>query len=66
MTTFILIPFHKQITKRIVFSYNTSSAHIEHAIESLTEKRTKDVYGPEQGKHLNVFIDDLNTPEADR
>ena len=38
---------------------------LQRNIESSTEKRTKDTYGPPMGKKLITFIDDFNMPRVD-
>ena len=35
------------------------------SLQDITEKRTKDTYGPPMGKRLLVFLDDLNMPKVD-
>ena len=37
-----------------------SSNRVQEIIESNVEKRTKDVYVPQNGKKMIVFVDDLN------
>ncbi len=37
-----------------------SSNRVQEIIESNVEKRTKDVYVPQGGKKMIVFVDDLN------
>ncbi|XP_011310250.1 dynein heavy chain 10, axonemal [Fopius arisanus] len=54
--------FHKLF---INFSSRTTSLDVQRNIESVLEKRTKDVYGPSPGKQLAVFIDDMNMPLVD-
>ncbi|XP_028981786.1 dynein heavy chain 10, axonemal [Diachasma alloeum] len=49
----------------INFSSRTTSLDVQRNIESVLEKRTKDVYGPSPGKQLTVFIDDMNMPLVD-
>eukprot|EP00892_Ulva_mutabilis_P000668 jgi/Ulvmu1/10601/UM065_0057.1 len=47
------------------FSSRTTSGDVQRGIEDVTEKRTKDTYGPPMGKKLVVFFDDLNMPKLD-
>jgi dynein heavy chain len=47
------------------FSSRTSSMDLQRNLESSTEKRTKDTYGPPLGKKLITFIDDFNMPRID-
>jgi len=39
---------------------------VQLTIESNVSKRTGVIYGPDNGKELMVFIDDLNMPQVDR
>jgi len=50
----------------INFSSRTSSMDVQLTIESNVSKRTGVIYGPDNGKELMVFIDDLNMPQVDR
>jgi dynein heavy chain len=50
----------------INFSAQTSSNRVQEIIESNVEKRTKDVYVPQGGKKMIVFVDDLNMPAKDQ
>jgi dynein heavy chain len=38
---------------------------VQRDIESVLQKRTRDIYGPPPGKRLIVFIDDMNMPIID-
>ncbi|XP_058809033.1 dynein axonemal heavy chain 10 [Phymastichus coffea] len=49
----------------INFSSRTTSLDVQRNIESVIEKRTKEIYGPPPGKRLIVFIDDMNMPVVD-
>ena len=51
---------------QITFSSLTSSEFVQHTIESKLEKRSKNVYGPLNGKKMMLFIDDLNMPKPDQ
>ncbi|KAF0304890.1 Dynein heavy chain 2, axonemal [Amphibalanus amphitrite] len=46
-------------------SAQTTSNNVQAIIESRMEKRTKNVYVPQGGKRLVVFLDDLNMPAKD-
>ncbi|NXF04124.1 DYH10 protein, partial [Smithornis capensis] len=49
----------------INFSSRTTSMDIQRNLETNTEKRTKDTFGPPMGKRLLVFMDDMNMPRVD-
>ncbi|KAG4103981.1 dynein heavy chain and region D6 of dynein motor-domain-containing protein [Neocallimastix lanati (nom. inval.)] len=49
----------------INMSARTSSNNIQNIFESKIEKRTKNVFIPQGGKHLITFIDDFNLPKKD-
>jgi dynein heavy chain len=49
----------------INFSSRTSSRDFQRTIEDNVTKRTGRNYGPEQGKKLRIFIDDLAMPKID-
>jgi len=38
---------------------------VQRDIESVLQKRTREIYGPSPGKRLIVFIDDMNMPIID-
>lgn len=38
---------------------------VQRDIESVVEKRTREIYGPPPGKQLILFIDDMNMPIVD-
>jgi hypothetical protein len=46
------------------FSAQTSSNKVQEIIESNVEKRTKDTFAPPAGKHMVIFIDDMNMPQV--
>ncbi|GMH41526.1 hypothetical protein BSKO_09436 [Bryopsis sp. KO-2023] len=54
------------VSMNMNFSSRTLAADVQIAIEDVTEKRTKDTYGPPMGKRLVFFIDDLNMPRVDK
>ena len=47
------------------FSAQTSSIRTQEMIEAKLEKRRKNVLGAPRGKHMIMFIDDLNMPKLD-
>jgi len=59
------LPGEKYASLNINFSSRTSSLSLQRNLESNVEKRTKDSYGPQGGKKLIVFVDDLNMPKMD-
>jgi dynein heavy chain, axonemal len=48
------------------FSSRTTSLDLQQTIECNVERWTKGTYGPSPGKHLVIFIDDLNMPTVDK
>ncbi|KAB0803715.1 hypothetical protein PPYR_00685 [Photinus pyralis] len=69
--TAIIQDFLRQLNPEVVvlmninFSSRTSSMDVQKNIESVVEKRTKDIFGPPIGKKLLCFIDDMNMPQVD-
>ncbi|KAI5709065.1 hypothetical protein M8J76_009444 [Diaphorina citri] len=55
----------KYVQLLVNFSSRTTSMDVQRNIESVVEKRTKDVFGPPPDKKLILFIDDLNMPQVD-
>ncbi|XP_060518939.1 LOW QUALITY PROTEIN: dynein axonemal heavy chain 10 [Cylas formicarius] len=53
------------IILNVNFSSRTSSMDVQMNLESVVEKRTKDIYGPPMGKKLVCFVDDMNMPHVD-
>ncbi|KYQ51703.1 Dynein heavy chain 10, axonemal [Trachymyrmex zeteki] len=49
----------------INFSSRTTSMDVQRNIESVVEKRSREVFGAPPGKKLIVFIDDMNMPIVD-
>ncbi|KAK9825454.1 hypothetical protein WJX81_002895 [Elliptochloris bilobata] len=47
------------------FSSQTSSLHLQRALEGVLEKRGKETYGPPLGKRLLLWLDDMNMPQRD-
>lgn len=42
-----------------------SSPCVQDIIDGRLEKQSRGVYGPPAGKHMAVFVDDLNMPQVD-
>ncbi|TGZ60763.1 hypothetical protein CRM22_008363 [Opisthorchis felineus] len=55
----------KYLILAINFSSRTTSLNVQRNLEANVEKRSKDTYGPVAGKHLLIFVDDLNMPQVD-
>ncbi|CAD7925016.1 unnamed protein product [Amoebophrya sp. A120] len=55
----------ESIILNISFSSRTTSMDFQRTIEDNVSKRTGRQYGPEAGKRLRVFIDDLAMPKID-
>jgi dynein heavy chain len=53
------------LTLNVNFSSRTSSLDFQKIIEDNISKRTGRIFGPEQGKKLRVFVDDLSMPRVD-
>lgn len=49
----------------MTFSSRTTSLDVQRNLEANIEKRTKDTFGPQLGKRLLIFIDDMNMPQVD-
>lgn len=60
------LPKEANTILNVNFSSRTSSMDIQKIIEANVEKRKKDVFGPPNGKHLVLMIDDLNMPSKDK
>merc|ERR1719463_719622 len=58
-------PAEESIILNINFSSRTSSLDFQRTIEDNISKRTGRIFGPEQGKKLRVFVDDLSMPKVD-
>jgi dynein heavy chain len=56
----------KYVKLNVNFSSRTTSLDFQRAMESNVERWTKGTYGPSPGKHLVVFVDDLNMPATDK
>ncbi|XP_050455387.1 dynein axonemal heavy chain 10 [Cataglyphis hispanica] len=59
------LPPEKYEQLLINFSSRTTSMDVQNNIESVVEKRSREVFGPPPGKKLIVFIDDMNMPMVD-
>src|SRR3546814_13320789 len=55
----------KYIPITFTFSAQTSANQTQDLIDSKCEKRRKGVYGPQVGKQLLIFIDDVNMPQSE-
>ncbi|KAM0726763.1 Dynein axonemal heavy chain 10 [Formica fusca] len=49
----------------INFSSRTTSMDVQKNIESVVERRSREIFGPPPGKKLVIFIDDMNMPIVD-
>jgi hypothetical protein len=52
------------MTLKLNFCTRTTTLDLQLNLESVLEKRAKDIYGPVNGKKLLCFIDDLNMPQV--
>lgn len=59
------LPQDKNFLLNMNFSSRTNSFNVQRNLEVNVEKRTKDTYGPANGKRLIIFVDDLNMPSKD-
>jgi dynein heavy chain len=58
-------PVESSAILNINFSSRTRSLDFQRTIQDNISKRTGRIFGPEQGKVLRVFIDDLSMPKID-
>ncbi|CAJ1332260.1 unnamed protein product [Effrenium voratum] len=58
-------PADKSVILNINYSSRTSSLDFQRTMEDNISKRTGRIFGPEQGKKLRIFIDDLSMPKID-
>eukprot|EP00927_Polykrikos_kofoidii_P034569 TRINITY_DN29308_c0_g1_i1.p1 TRINITY_DN29308_c0_g1~~TRINITY_DN29308_c0_g1_i1.p1 ORF type:complete len:3708 (-),score=892.28 TRINITY_DN29308_c0_g1_i1:94-10965(-) len=58
-------PVETSAILNINFSSRTSSRDFQRTLTDNVSKRTGRIFGPEQGKKLRVFIDDLSMPKID-
>jgi dynein heavy chain len=63
--TLELYPQEQSAILNINFSSRTSSRDFQGTICDNISKRTGRIFGPEQGKKLRIFIDDLSMPKID-
>eukprot|EP00397_Hematodinium_sp_SG-2012_P000029 GEMP01000029.1.p1 GENE.GEMP01000029.1~~GEMP01000029.1.p1 ORF type:complete len:4546 (+),score=1158.20 GEMP01000029.1:32-13639(+) len=60
------LPSESNTILNINFSSRTSSLDFQRTVEDNISKRTGRIFGPEAGKKLHIFIDDLSMPKIDR
>ena len=55
-----------QLSKRVNYSFATTSFGAQNAIESELDKRGGKSFGPPNSKKMTVFIDDISMPEVNK
>eukprot|EP00434_Breviolum_minutum_P025657 symbB.v1.2.022672.t1/scaffold1992.1/size93445/3 len=58
-------PSDASVILNINYSSRTSSLDFQRTMEDNISKRTGRIFGPDQGKKLRIFIDDLSMPKID-
>lgn len=58
-------PSDLSVILNINYSSRTSSLDFQRTMEDNISKRTGRIFGPDQGKKLRIFIDDLSMPKID-
>ncbi|CAK8985449.1 unnamed protein product [Durusdinium trenchii] len=58
-------PADLSVILNINYSSRTSSLDFQRTMEDNISKRTGRIFGPDQGKKLRIFIDDLSMPKID-
>lgn len=54
------------LVKKINFSSATTPGMLDGVLETELDKRGGKSYGPSSGRHLTLFIDDMNLPECNK
>lgn len=54
------------ISARVSLNYFDTPSSLQQRLEARIEKRNGKSFGPQSGKHLLIFVDDLNSPGPDK